>query len=207
MNTSSETYFDSLVRVIGPVRKAVDRKCQEHSLSLNVDLQSQLDSVPTKLVQLINFLQDGIDLNDKGYPKEALAISQTIMYNFRYNIKNKGYNRDGAFLFGTYTEGILTVIAKDNIDQNSKSTFATRHYHRTSLIYFSVFNRSKPCFAVEYGDPKHSSNRPSLKIDALPSTYTCVINFLTLLQTLTTFSKLSPTPFPTSRDFNYRNGI
>ena len=45
-NTSSETYFDSLVRVIGPVRKAMHRKCQEHSSSLNVDLQSQLNSVP-----------------------------------------------------------------------------------------------------------------------------------------------------------------
>ena len=65
------------------------RKCQEHSLSLNVDFQSQLDSVPIELVQLINFLQDGVDLNEKGYSKEAVAISQTIMYNFRYNIKNK----------------------------------------------------------------------------------------------------------------------
>ena len=89
LNTSSET-FDSLVKVIGPVRKAMDRQCQEHSSSLNVNLQSQLDSVPIELVHLINFLQDGIDLSDKGYSKEALAISQTIMYNFRYNIKNKG---------------------------------------------------------------------------------------------------------------------
>ena len=89
LNTSSETYFDSLVRVIGPVRKTMHRKCQEHSSSLNVDLQSQLDPVPIELVQLINSPQDGIDLNDKGYSKEALAISQTIMYNFRCNIKNK----------------------------------------------------------------------------------------------------------------------
>ena len=39
--------------------------------------KSQLDSVPIELVQLINFLQDEIDLNDKGYSKEALAISCT----------------------------------------------------------------------------------------------------------------------------------
>ena len=65
------------------------RKCQEHSSSLNVDLQSQLDLVPIELLQLINFLQDGVDLNDKSYSGEALAISQTIMYNFRCNIKNK----------------------------------------------------------------------------------------------------------------------
>ena len=83
LNKSSETYFDSLVRLIGPVKKAKRRKCKEHSSSLNFDLQSQLDSLPTELVQLINFLQDGIDLNDKGYSKEALAISQTITYNFR----------------------------------------------------------------------------------------------------------------------------
>ena len=90
LNTSSETYFDSIVKITGLVRKAMYRKCQEHSLSLYVDLQSQLDSVPIELVQLINFLQDGIDFNDKGYSKEALATYQTIMYNFRYNIKNKG---------------------------------------------------------------------------------------------------------------------
>ena len=58
--------------------------------SLNLDPQRELDSVPIELVQLVNFLEDGIDLNDKGYFKEALAISQTIMNNFRYNIKNKG---------------------------------------------------------------------------------------------------------------------
>ena len=88
LNTSSETYFDSLVKLIGPVRKAIHRKCQKHS-SLNVDLQSQLDLVPIELGQLINFLQDVADFNDKGYSKEAPAMSQTIMFNFRYNIKNK----------------------------------------------------------------------------------------------------------------------
>ena len=79
LNTSSETYFDSLVKIIGPVRKAMHWKCQEHFSSLYVDFQSQLDLVPTELVQLINFLQDGIDWNDKGYSKEALAIAQTII--------------------------------------------------------------------------------------------------------------------------------
>ena len=67
LNASSETYFDSPVKNTGPVRKAMHWKCQENSSSLNVDLQSQLDSVPIELVQLINFLQDLIDLDDKGY--------------------------------------------------------------------------------------------------------------------------------------------
>ena len=178
------------------------RKCQAHSLSLNVGLNSRLDSVPTKLVQLINFLQEGIDLNDKGYSKEASVISQNIMCNFKYNIKNKGlssykrhsqytqppfllydavklysssrsktlvnwlyfcagislpykslldltddianrmiskYNRDGAFLPLTLRKGALTIIAKDNINQNPKSTTATRHYHGTSLSILPSF--------------------------------------------------------------------
>ena len=67
LNTSSETYFDSIERVTGSVRKAMHWKCQENYSSLNVDLQSQLDSVNIELVQLINFLQDVIDLDDKGY--------------------------------------------------------------------------------------------------------------------------------------------
>ena len=30
LNVSSETYFESLVRVSGPVRKAMDQKCQKY---------------------------------------------------------------------------------------------------------------------------------------------------------------------------------
>ena len=245
------------------------RKCQEHSSSLNVDLQSQLDSVLIELLQLINFLQDGVDLNDKSYSGEALAISQTIMYNFRCNIKNKGissckrrskktqppfslyvalklysasqsktlvnwlyfcagisfpykslhertrhigkrmisqYNRDGAFLFRTLRKGILAIIAKDHIDKNSKSTTATRHYYGIPLSIFQFPTEENPGIAVEYGDLENSSNRSSMEIDALPS-YICVKNFLTALQTLTISSKLPFTPFPTTPDSNYRNGI
>ena len=60
---------------------------------------------------------------------------------------------------------------------------------------------------MEYGDLENSSNRSSLKIDALPSSYICVKNFLTPLHTLTMPSKLPPTPFPTTPGSNYRNAI
>ena len=117
------------------------------------------------------------------------------------------YNRDGAFLPGTLRKGILKIIAKDNIDQNSKSTTATRHYRGTSLSIFQFPTEENPGIAVEYGDLENSSNRSSLKIDALPSSYICVKNFLTSLQTLTMPSKLPPTPFPITTDSNYRNAI
>ena len=117
------------------------------------------------------------------------------------------YNRDGAFLCRTFRKDILTIIAKGNIDQNSKSTTATRHYHGTSLSIFQFPTEENPGRAVEYGDLENSSNQSSLKIDALSSSYIYVKNFLTPLQTLTMPSKLPLTPFPTTPDSNYRNGI
>ena len=117
------------------------------------------------------------------------------------------YNRDGAFLSRTLRKGILTIIAKDNIDQNSKSTTTTRHYHGTSLSIFQFPTEENPARAVAYGDLENSSNQSCLKIDALPSSYIYVKNFLTPLQTLTMPSKLPPTPFPTTPESNYRNRI
>ena len=113
------------------------------------------------------------------------------------------HHRDGVFLRRTLREGILTIIAKDNIDKNSKSTTSTRHYHGTSLFIFQFPTEENPSIAVEHGDLENSSNRSSSKVDPLPSSYICVKNFLTPLQTLTMPSKLPLTPFPSS----YRNGI
>ena len=44
-------------------------------MSFNIDLQRQLDLKLIELVDLISFNQDGTDLNDKGYLKEALSVS------------------------------------------------------------------------------------------------------------------------------------
>ena len=97
------------------------RKCQEYSLSLNVDIQSQLDSVPIELVSLINFLQDGIDLIEKAYSKEALAISQTIMYNFSYNIENKGISSYKRHNKNTQPPFPLYVTVKSYSSSRSKT--------------------------------------------------------------------------------------
>ena len=117
------------------------------------------------------------------------------------------YSRDGSFLSRTLRKGILTIIAKDNIDQNSKSTTAAKHYLGTSLSIFQFPTEENPGIPVEYGDLENSSSRSSLKTDALPSSYIYVKNSLTPLQTLTMPSKLPATPFPTTPDSNYRNGI
>ena len=66
------------------------------------------------------------------------------------------YNRDGAFLPQTLRKDILTIISKDNTDQNSKSTTAARHWHGTYIFQFTT--EENPGIAIEYGDLENSSN-------------------------------------------------
>ena len=103
-------------------------------------------------------------------------------------------------------KGILTIVAIDNIDQNSKSTTATKHYHGTSLSIFQFPTEENPGVAVDYENLEQPSKHSSLKVDALPSSFTYVKNFLVSFQTLKP-PKLPPTPFPTTPDNNYRTGV
>ena len=103
-------------------------------------------------------------------------------------------------------KGILTIVAIDNIDQNSKSTTATKHYHGTSLSIFQFPTEENPGVAVDYENLEQPSTNSSLKVDALPSSFTYVKNFLVSFQTLKP-PKLPPTPFPTTPDNNYRTGV
>ena len=54
------------------------------------------------------------------------------------------------FYLKHWKKGILTIIAKDNINQNSKLTTATRHYHGTYISQFPTEENSD--IAVKYGD-------------------------------------------------------
>ena len=44
-----------------------------------------------------------------------------------------GYNVNGVFCPKTLKTGVFTIIAKDNIDHNARSTTATKHYHGTRM--------------------------------------------------------------------------
>ena len=111
------------------------------------------------------------------------------------------------FYLKHWKKGILTIITKDNTNQNSKSTTATRHFHGTSLYIFQFPTEKNTGIAVKSGDLENSSNQSSLKIDAHPSSYTCVKNSLTPLQACSMPSTLLPIPFPTIPNSNYWNGI
>ena len=82
-DTDSETFCESLVQVIEPVREAMYKKCDTELSYDKIDSRAQIESVPIELLSLVNFLQDGIDLSNKRFSRESLAMSQIIMYNFR----------------------------------------------------------------------------------------------------------------------------
>ena len=53
-----------------------------------------------------------------------------------YNSTKKQFYRDNALVPGVLRKGIFTVMAKNNIDLNAKSTIITSHYHGTSISVF-----------------------------------------------------------------------
>ena len=98
---------------------------------------------------------------------------------------------------------MFTIIAKDNIDQNSKSTTAKKHYHGTSMSVFLFPTISNP--GEQISIPKTidevESDTPvstSKKISSLPSSYTYIRNFLTSVKNL--FAKNSVTVSPSCDD-------
>ena len=102
------------------------------------DLQSQLDSVPIELVQLISFLQDGIDLKDKGYMKEALAISQTIMYNVRYSMKYKGISSYKQYSKNNKLASLLYVSVKLYSSSRSKTLVNWLYFYTGISIPYKI---------------------------------------------------------------------
>ena len=241
-----EDFFDSLVNLVGPVRQAMRLKIQSTDTAFKFDKDNQIKFVPIELLTIINFIQEGINLSEKGFSKESLAIAQAMQFNFRFNRDGKSvltkkrhdksketpfplyvaikiyshsrsktminwlyfcagisisydrllsitkdlaarmlrqYERDKVFIPCNLRKNIFTIIAKDNIDVNARSTTATKHYHGTS---FSVFQfplvgfPDEPITYPEEPEGPAPTNKQSIskKIDRLPSSYTEIRRFL-----------------------------
>ena len=240
---NSQDFFESLVNIVGPVRQAMRLKCQSTDANFTFDKASQIKSVPIELLTLVNFILEGINLSEKGFSKESLALAQAMMFNFHFNRDGKrrplkkrhdqsketpfplylaikiysysrsktminwlhfcasisiSYNRllnitqdlanrilhqnkrDGVFIPCNLKKNIFTIIAKDNIDYNARSTTATKHYHGTS---FSIFQFPSVVFQgdmISYPDELPTTTKLSnaKKVDSLPSLYTEIRRFL-----------------------------
>ena len=60
-------------------------KCQSTDADFKFDKASQIESVPIELLTLVNFILEGINLFEKGFSKESLALAQAMIFNFRFN--------------------------------------------------------------------------------------------------------------------------
>ena len=57
-----------------------------------------------------------------------------------YNSMRRLFHEDNVLVPQVLKNGIISVMAKDNIDKNARSTMITSHYHGTSLSVFPVSN-------------------------------------------------------------------
>ena len=82
---NAQDFFESLVNIAAPVRQTMHLKCQSTDANFKFDKTSQIESVPIQLLTLVNFILEGIDLSEKGFSKESLALVQAMLFNFHFN--------------------------------------------------------------------------------------------------------------------------
>ena len=68
-----------------------------------------------------------------------------ICNNISLNMLKK-YEKDGVFVSGNLTRGTFTVIAKDNIDLNARSTKVKHHFHGISMTAMQFPSTERPGF-------------------------------------------------------------
>ena len=118
------------------------------------------------------------------------------------------YKRDGLFIPCNLKENIFTNIAKDNIDHNTRSTAATKHYHGTSFSVFQFSSVAFPGDMISYPDelPTTTKLSNSKKVDKLPSSYTEIRRFL-LPSTSLTFSTAPIPVLPNFESVVHQQGV
>ena len=100
--------------------------------------------------------------------KRVLQITQYLYEKFRLS-----FHLNDAFLPGVLRKGLFTILAKDNIDKNAKSTFAKSHYHGTSISILQFATSSyqgTDLPSVASPETLSASNR----LSPLPKEYSCV---------------------------------
>ena len=73
--------------------------------------------------------------------ERCLIICNNISLNML-----KRYERDGVFVSSNLTLGTFTVIAKDNIDLNARSTKVKHHFHGISMTAMQFPSKDRPGF-------------------------------------------------------------
>ncbi len=129
----------------------------------------------------------------------GISISYSRLLDITTDIARKmikRYYREGEIVVpGNLRKNILTIVAKDNIDHNARSTTATKHCHGTSFSIFqfpTIQNKGHPIedpIDNEEEDDDYSvadkrNNSSSKKVEKLPASYTLIKHFLSPFKTL-----------------------
>ena len=89
------------------------------------------------------------------------------------------YERDGVFIPCNLKKNIFTILAKNNIDRNARSTTATKFYDGASFSVFQFLSVAFPGDMIYPGElPTTTKSSNSKKIDSLPWSYTEIRKFL-----------------------------
>ena len=64
-------------------------KCQSTDANFKFDKSSHIGSVPIELFTLVNFILEGINLSEKDFSKESLALGPAMMFNFHFSRDGK----------------------------------------------------------------------------------------------------------------------
>ena len=92
---------------------------------------------------------------------------------YLYEKLRLSFHLNDAFLPGVLRKGFFTILAKDNIDKNAKSTFGKSHYHGTSisiLQFATSSDQGTDLPSVAIPETLSASNR----LSPLPKEYSCV---------------------------------
>ena len=196
-----DIFMRKLRDIVEPIRDAIGK--HENTFEGEFNIESQINSVPMILLNLVSMLVHGANIENKGFSQGALTAAQIIIYNFRKNAKKHDepkhrrhlkeretpvviynsfklylesrskllleeqhdlgfglsylrtidittnlynsirsqFERDDVLVPRVLKKNIFTVMAKDNIDLNAKSTMVKSHYHGTSISVFQFPSR------------------------------------------------------------------
>ena len=88
-----------------------------------------------------------------------------------YEHLRESYQQYNCFFPNTLKKGLLTVVMKDNIDMNARSTFIKSHYHGETLSVVQFPTIENPGINLENGTQNRQNKKNSKILSRLPAEY------------------------------------
>ena len=143
------------------------KKCQETPLLVYNTLKIYSTCRSRNIID--HFFSIGICIS---YDR-ILELTQNVYENLR-----ESYQQYNCFFPNVLKKGLFTVMMKDNIDMNARSTFVKSHYHGTSLSVVQFPTIENPGINLENGTQSEQNKKNSKKLSPLPAEYINIKSYL-----------------------------